>query len=289
MDAAIFDLREHFEERFAWWQANRLTIADDMAAHFFMPFPTVIVRHATGATLIHRRVSEIGLESTTFVAAECMLIESDPRSCIIVSMHPEMRYRGPATYQIDVMADSAVAVTLGRVVTIYRDETLADMLLDIGNFRRLQGGGPLGKNVSPLVMNFTTTLDDMWWALQPANWIVKKSPEIAHRIQRGAQIPAHLRERFIVMSQKAMERTFRLPNPENAGRTLKVGHRRRACWHTLKHERWGERIGQRIHVQGCWVGPEEVVVGGERYRVLLDSPGYNPNDLPELPPDAVQI
>jgi hypothetical protein len=137
--------------------------------------------------------------------------------------------------------------------------------------------------------NTIISLRRLWWALQPSNWIVKKSPEMARITRRGAVPLDHERERYLVMSQKAIERTFRVPNPENTGRTLKIGHRRRACWHTLKHERWGERRGQRIHVQGCWVGPEEVVVGGERYRVLLDSPGWNPNDLPDLPDGTIEL
>jgi hypothetical protein len=45
---------------------------------------------------------------------------------------------------------------------------------------------------------------------------------------------------------------------------------RKAHLRTLRHEKWGNRQGDRVKVKATWVGPREKVIGNKRYKVILD-------------------
>lgn len=121
-----------------------------------------------------------------------------------------------------------------------------------------------------------TVVRQMWWANQPSNWIAKRLDEVARPVPKGKIARSDQRERYIVLTKEAIERCVRTPNPENAGTPLHLGHRRRAHWATLRHERYRFRRGQRVFVKACWVGPEEIEYGHEKYRVLTELEAYAP-------------
>lgn len=102
----------------------------------------------------------------------------------------------------------------------------------------------------------------------PGNWIVKRENVTARPVQKGRVPRSDQRPRYIVVSDKEIERVIRDPNPANVG-TVRP-HRRRAHSHLLKSERFTWKRGQRVFVKACWVGPETAEYGGERYSVCLD-------------------
>lgn len=103
----------------------------------------------------------------------------------------------------------------------------------------------------------------------PSRWIIKREDVMARPVYPHGPIPrAHQRPRYIVVSDKEIERVIRDPNPANVG-TVRP-HRRRAHSHLLKSERFTWKRGQRVFVKACWVGPESAEYGGERYSVCLD-------------------
>lgn len=105
--------------------------------------------------------------------------------------------------------------------------------------------------------------------MHPNNYIVQRTNEKARPVQRGSIPRSDQRARHVIVTQSAIHRMFRPPSGV-PGQKLKEGHRRRACWHTLKSGRFRFKQGQRIPIKSCWVGPTTGHEGNEKYEVLVD-------------------
>lgn len=108
-------------------------------------------------------------------------------------------------------------------------------------------------------------------AMHPKSYIVEKAPNNT-ALQKGQTVRRSAnRKRYMIVSSKDIKRLLGDKSGQN-GSTLETGHRRRACWHTLKDPRFRFKAGQRVPVKSCWVGPRTGIDGGERYEVLVDIP-----------------
>lgn len=285
--AAIFDTSDRHADWQAWLQEHS-NWADEWHEEFFVPFEATVHQLHDYCALIARdpelrgvRFDESEPRVTRIISSQRIRVDGDGRCPILVISGlylGQTADRAAATRRIHFSVVGASLIrSPGKVEYVSRESIESRFYGTDFDFQMMAA-----KNAEMVMRR-------LWWAQSPSNWIVKRIPEMARPVQRGIVAPLHTRERYIVMSQEGMEKTFRIPNPENKGRSLSHGHRRRACWHTLRHERFKARIGQRIFVKGCWVGPEEVVIGGERYKVLLDPPGWSPDDLPDLPEGTIQL
>lgn len=110
-------------------------------------------------------------------------------------------------------------------------------------------------------------------ANSPANWVVQVVDEHA-RIQkaRKKKNAPPLRERYIVVPDRDLDRVLRIPN-EGGDTIERRGHRRRAHYRRLTSPRYRLKRGQRVLVRESWIGPQEAVHEGCRYTVLTSLPG----------------
>jgi hypothetical protein len=101
-----------------------------------------------------------------------------------------------------------------------------------------------------------------------------------HLVQAG---PANIsaRDRKTATKKPWLAETPRiiLMNPQEAhtyGHRVERGgthatpspHHRRGHWATLRHEKWGDKRGRRIWRRPAWVGDQEWVFNGSRYKVI---------------------
>lgn len=124
--------------------------------------------------------------------------------------------------------------------------------------------------------NITMSLQDisgsglagMILANSPRSFVFTKEYIHARTVIRGKVPRSDQRLRYIIVSDKDVERVLRIPNPEN--KDTVSPHRRRAHTKLLKSEKFTWKRGERVFVKACWVGPESAEYGGERYTVCLD-------------------
>lgn len=110
-------------------------------------------------------------------------------------------------------------------------------------------------------------------ANSPANWIVRVEDEHARVVKRRGRKRAERRVRYIVVPDRNLDRTLRLPN-EGSDHIERAPHRRRAHYRRLSSPRFRLKRGQRVLVRASFVGPTEASYGGERYTVLTELPSY---------------
>jgi hypothetical protein len=110
-------------------------------------------------------------------------------------------------------------------------------------------------------------------ANSPANWIVRVEDERARVVKRRGRKRAEQRVRYIVVPDRDLDRTLRLPN-EESDHIERAPHRRRAHYRRLSSPRFRLKRGQRVLVRASYVGPREASYGGERYTVLTELPSY---------------
>lgn len=108
-------------------------------------------------------------------------------------------------------------------------------------------------------------------AMHPRTTLVEKTEIHAPPVLPGKLARSIQRPRIILLTKTEVSRLLN-ETDEETGRHLASGHRRRACWHTLKDPRFRFKAGQRVPVKSCWVGPRTGIDGGERYEVLVDIP-----------------
>lgn len=99
-------------------------------------------------------------------------------------------------------------------------------------------------------------------------FVVECSPSTPHK---GPKIPReHQRSTYTLLTVPEIRTTLGLAAEGKQEGTARAPHARRRHWRTYEDERFVNMKGQRILIPATWVGPEETVVGGRKYRVRVD-------------------
>lgn len=168
----------------------------------------------------------------------------------------------------DVAGSVSVSVVLD-------DEKVQDVVLQDQNdprFRAMQAS--IIRNVGS-TMQWLVVLDD------PDHFILEDRPLSAdrpnpfpkrkawtnweNRIRR-----AHERPVYTVLRPRDIRHRMGLPEPTAGSHASPMPHERRAHTRRLMSERFTKQKGKTIPVKSSWVGAYENVVGGRRYRVIID-------------------
>ena len=107
----------------------------------------------------------------------------------------------------------------------------------------------------------------------PRNVIVEERPSRIMRKRPATELirPRNARPIYSVLAPNELRTIFpEAATAEKGTHASPVSHRRRRHLRTLRSPRYGDRVGERILVRECWVGPREVEHRGRRYRVRLD-------------------
>ena len=96
--------------------------------------------------------------------------------------------------------------------------------------------------------------------------VVKKAIKKSRRSRRILR--SNARPRHIILKPVAIREILGAPEPQDKG-SKKAPHPRRAHTRRLRSDRFKDQ-GKWVPVRASWVGPEQAVSQGRRYRVLLD-------------------
>jgi hypothetical protein len=122
-----------------------------------------------------------------------------------------------------------------------------------------------------------TALQEIMLLNTPSRFIVEEVP-LKQRIG-GVKVPRKGdRPTYTLMTPGEVRRLFgadesATPQPESVDDKKRSGpapHARRRHFRTLRSDRFTGKQGQVIEVNAAWVGPEERIAGGKKYRVRLD-------------------
>lgn len=100
-------------------------------------------------------------------------------------------------------------------------------------------------------------------------FILKTEPASGQKITKRIAL-SHERPKYTILRPGEIRKAMGLPEPTESERGPNAPHWRRKHFHTFKHERFTKKKGQTIVIPAVWVGPSEAVVGGKRYKVMLD-------------------
>jgi len=121
-----------------------------------------------------------------------------------------------------------------------------------------------------ILRNVTVAFEEVMLFNDPEHFILETTPigspatRNRKRILRSTERP-----RYTLLKPKQIRQRMQLPEPEE-GRGRRRPHERRAHTRTLGSAFYKKKRGSVIVIPATWVGPSEHVVGGKRYRVLLD-------------------
>lgn len=121
------------------------------------------------------------------------------------------------------------------------------------------------------IRNAAAAIDEVLYFDNPDFFVVEEAPARPATLKkRGPKIlRSHQRPKYTSLKPRQIRDRLGLSPHKQGGPT--APHERRAHWRTFRSERYSEKVrGKRIRIASTWVGPSEVVVGGRKYRVILD-------------------
>lgn len=103
----------------------------------------------------------------------------------------------------------------------------------------------------------------------PSRFILESAPSIIRQPEPGRILRAHERANYTILEPERIRKVMRLPLSAEKG-LAKRPHERRSHLRRLHSERFTHKRGEFIVIPATWIGPSESVIGGRRYRVILD-------------------
>jgi len=123
--------------------------------------------------------------------------------------------------------------------------------------------------------NFSTGLQELFYLMQPKNFILQTTPRKVRDPLKSPKIPrSHERPTYTLLKPGEIRRRMGIAVPPGKG-GAKTPHERAGHRRTLRHDRFGKNKGKKIWVKHSWVGPSEARVGNKFYKVILDNPEEN--------------
>lgn len=122
--------------------------------------------------------------------------------------------------------------------------------------------------------NVGTAIQEVMLLNTPSHFIIEEAPAKPPKKQK--KIPRKEDRPVYTLLKPDAVRRILVPECGTATdtppteRTSPSPHLRRRHYRTLRSDRFTGKKGQLVEVKAAWVGPEERIVGGKRYRIRLD-------------------
>lgn len=131
-----------------------------------------------------------------------------------------------------------------------------------------------------LGQSYQASLEELFLLNDTGNFVLERRPARAPKRNKKRKY-RYARERpvYTIVKPKQARRIMGLPTPETPPGERRIAerraHRRRAHTRTLRSERYTKKRGQTIqvpesYIPAVWRGESESVVGGHRYKVILE-------------------
>ncbi|HYE21207.1 MAG TPA: hypothetical protein VEA69_22365 [Tepidisphaeraceae bacterium] len=238
--------------------------ADQVELHselFFLPFREIAVEDDFGVVLLSDRdqdASGLWTERSFFV-----LVAAAPDTDVRTGMAKGKVWArfttGGTVFETKVDVQwAAEASPDGSEITVFRDPDIPQPAMDMAR------------------EHVAAALQEVMLLNTPSRFVVEQTP--AKQRKQAVRIPRREdRPAFTLMTPGEVRKLFdRSEDPDDAvdegakPRAAPAAHMRRRHFRTLRDDRFVNAKGKVIEVKAAWVGPEEHVANGKRYRVRLD-------------------
>jgi hypothetical protein len=122
------------------------------------------------------------------------------------------------------------------------------------------------------VMELLRSILAILWVQRPTHFIVEERPTRWEKKppKKNTVINSTKKPHFICIAPERIRTTYiKDPDSSPTGRKTRA-HQRRGHWRTYSNERYRNLKGKRQWIDAIWVGPQEAVVGKNKYIVRLD-------------------
>lgn len=251
---------------------SELAEALKSAALFYVPFSSSFLDTSfsksavTAAFMNPFPVSALEVEGETPDYGTCVVFVGDVWPVTVYTIHKIMLPGPEVLYSLGVTkAHSDGSMTDGITVPFS---------LSHRTFPHIEVDNPEAYNGYRMEMKSRIIVVSLWAYYQintTESFIVKSTPATGtfnrkhHKIRKHNERPV-----YTILRPGEIRKVMGLPAPTESERGPNAPHWRRKHFHTFKHERFTKKKGQTIVIPAVWVGPSEAVVGGKRYKVMLD-------------------
>lgn len=105
----------------------------------------------------------------------------------------------------------------------------------------------------------------------PSTFVVEETTPACDSKPKGGKIRrSSRRPHYIILKPREIRTRLLGEQEESSGTGSRRPHERRGHYKLLQSDRYTNKRGQTIWVKACWVGPQEGVVGKNRYKVRID-------------------
>lgn len=117
----------------------------------------------------------------------------------------------------------------------------------------------------------SAAIEEVLYFNQPARFIVEKAPLRArHKQQEKRILRSNDRPTYTTLTPGEIREQLKLEIPATLGKKAKASHERRRHVRTLRSDFFKEKKGSSIIIPAMWIGPDEAVKNGHRYKVIID-------------------
>lgn len=251
---------------------------------FFLPFNVVAVEDPASCVLLFDRTKDQqGISEQRFFA-ECLPLDRE---------HLSKCHEGIDALGSDnrFLQEGLLQIAFGRISRFQIDGKSGPPLVIDGQLDRIllcdkrgvrltetelmQRHPAIAERVTRSVLrNVMTAFEELFYFNVPSRFVVEKTVVKQRPPNPNTVIPrSETRPHFILLTPDQIRDTLSREDvgqdPGTVRKSPKPHHRRRH-YRRLKSDRYKEARGKTVCVPAVWVGPEEGIVGPNRYRVRLD-------------------
>lgn len=252
-------------------------IIQDLQDGFMLPFPCVAVEDHVSCMLIWDKDAGARGLSQRRAFMECVPMVTNPDLMPYLTEEDRATMES-ASFQAKYRKSYAVSVGVFSL-----DDCTEDKFHISGKLMYSAVFNPKGVEVVPKegnpdfeklqhsAMNSVgTAMQELMLVNTPDRFIFEDAPVTVKKRGRGSSHVKRSAERpvYSLLHPKAIRERMGLPEPSEGGG--RIPHERRAHVRTFRSDRYVNMKGKSVMIPATWIGPSENVLGGRRYRVLLD-------------------
>ena len=255
-----------------------------MREHFFLPFKTIVVEDKATCTVLWDSVkNQRGIDGKRFFI-ECVPMGGNPED-FDDDMALEDARREYAAMEKEWLDGSLISVGViqrmtaksGEKVTLFGGVNWSMVASKHTIFVKPfppQKAHDMDAAIKSVLKNVRASIEEVFYFNNPTRFVLETRPAKVKlpKKKKGKKklLRSHNRPTYTMLSPQEIREKLGIES--NGKAVKKTPHERRRHYRTYPDDpaKWPKAHGKRLVVAAAWIGPDEVVKDGKRYKVRLD-------------------